>query len=75
MSTPSKSKKSKEKEKSKKKDLHLKKAANVTTKKTPMVKINEEPEEEQKNHYADLDYSSDDGLAMMVQESNTKQVN
>ncbi len=29
----------------------------------------------QKNHYADLDKSSDDGLAMMVQASNSKQVN
>jgi hypothetical protein len=40
-----------------------------------MVKINKEPEETQKNHYADLDYSSDDGSAMMVQASNSKQVN
>ena len=47
----------------------------MTIKKTPMVKINEEPEEVHKNHYADLDYSSDNGSAMMVQVSNSKQVN
>jgi hypothetical protein len=40
-----------------------------------MVQINEEPEEVQTNHYVDLDYSSDNGLAMMVQVSNSKQVN
>ncbi len=63
------------KEKSQMKDLHVTKATNVTTKKTPLVKINKEPEEAQKNHYADLDYLSDDSLAMMVQASNSKQVN
>ncbi len=62
-------------EKSQKNDLPLTQAINVTTKKIPMVKINKEPEEVQKNHYADLDYSSDNGLAMMVQASNIKQVN
>jgi hypothetical protein len=55
------------KEKSQKKDLHSTKATNVTTKNTPMVKINKEPKEMQKNHYVDLKYSSDNGLAMMVQ--------
>jgi hypothetical protein len=40
-----------------------------------MVKINEEPEEAQKNQYADLDYLSDDSSTMMVQVSNSKQVN
>jgi hypothetical protein len=63
------------KEKSQKKDLYSTKATNVTTKMTPMVKINKEPEEVQKNHYADLDNSSDDGSAIMVQATNSKQVN
>jgi hypothetical protein len=64
----------KEKEKSQKKDLHSTKGSNVTTKKTPMVRIDEK-KEDKKNRYKDLDYSSDDGLAMMVQASNNKQVN
>jgi hypothetical protein len=38
-----------------------------------MVKINEKPEAQ--NHFVDLDYSSDNGLVMMVQASNSKQVN
>jgi hypothetical protein len=63
------------KEKSQEKDLHSTKATNVTTKKTPMVKINEEPEKTQKNHYADHNYLSDDGSAMMVHASDSKQVN
>jgi hypothetical protein len=40
-----------------------------------MIKINKKPEEVQKNHYSDLNYWSDDGLTMMVQASNSKQVN
>ncbi len=55
----------KEKEKSQKKGLHFTKKSDET-KKTPIVKINEKPKV---NHYADLDYSSDDGSAMMVQAS------
>jgi hypothetical protein len=39
-----------------------------------MVRINEK-KEDKKNRYKDLDYLSDDSLAMMVQASNNKQVN
>jgi hypothetical protein len=46
----------------------------MTTKKTPMVQIDKK-EEDKKNHYKDLDYLSDNGLAMMVQALNNKQVN
>jgi hypothetical protein len=48
--------------KSMKMDLHSTKAINTTTKKTPMVHINEEPEvvEQSDNPYTDLDHSSDD---------------
>jgi len=49
------------KEKSIKKDLHSTKGSESNSKKTPSVAINES-----KNSYADLDYSSDDGSAMMV---------
>jgi hypothetical protein len=67
------SKSKKEKEKSQKKDLHSTKRNDETTKKTPIVKIEEKSKV---NHYADLDYSLDNGLAMMVQaSSNNKQVN
>jgi predicted aspartyl protease len=41
------------KEKSIKKDLHSTKSSSTTSKKTPMVRINEKQNE---NHYADLDY-------------------
>ncbi len=57
-----------------KKDLHSTKSSSTTSKKMPMVTINEKQNE---NHYADLDYQSDDddGSAMMVQATNNKQVN
>jgi hypothetical protein len=60
-------------EKGIKKDLHSTKADNVTTSKTmPMVTSHEE---KNKNHYANLVYSTDEGSAMMVQTTNKKQVN
>jgi hypothetical protein len=66
------SKSKKEKEKSQKKDLHSTKRSDETAK-TLIVKINKKPET---RHMTDLDYSLDDGSAMMVQVShNNKQVN
>ena len=64
----------KEKEKSHKKDLHSTKGNDAPTKKTPTVRINESSEAKN-NSYDDLDYSSDDGSAMMVQVLNNKQLN
>ena len=56
------------KEKSIKKDLHSTKGSDSDVKKTPKVIINES-----KNHFANLDYSSDDGSAMMVLASKSDQ--
>ena len=64
----------KEKEKSQNKDLHSTKGNNATTKKTLVVQI-DETSEAKNNPYQDLNYSLDDGLAMMVQASDIKQVN
>jgi hypothetical protein len=48
----------------------------MTTKKTPMICINKEPEVKQSdNHYADLKYSSNNASAMMVQATKSNQVN
>ena len=61
-----------------KKDLHSMQATNKTTKKTPIVRINDQPEIKAiENHYASLDdYTSDKGSALMVQaKSNNRQVN
>ncbi len=64
----SKSKKEKDAAKSKeKKDLHSVQRDDATTKKTPIVRVNET--DAGNNCYHDLDYSSDDGSAMMVQAS------
>ena len=62
------------KEKSQKKDLHSMKGGDATTKRTPMVTINNK-KEGGKNRYNDLEYSSDEGSAMMVLASKNKQVN
>ncbi len=56
--------------KSQKKDLHSVQREDANTKKTPIVRI-DESEAGQNNRYHDLDYSSDDGSAMMVQASNS----
>jgi hypothetical protein len=56
------------KEKSIKKDLHLTKGSDSDVKETSKVVINET-----KNYFADLDYSSDDGSAMMVLASKSDQ--
>ena len=71
----SESKKEKDAAKSQtKKDLHSVQKEDATTKKTPIVRVDES--EAEKNRYHDLDYSSDDGSAMMVQasDSNSKLV-
>ena len=47
-----------------------------STKKTPIVRINKDPEVKViDNHYSDLNYSSDDASAMMVHAPSSNQVN
>ena len=65
------------KEKSQKKDLHSAKGSEKTDIKTPTVTFtdNKDRKESSKNCYKDLDYSSDEGSAMMVVASENLQVN
>ncbi len=68
------SKSQKEKEaKTQKKDLHSVQREDAATKKNPIVWINE-LEAGTNNHYQDLDYLSDDSLAMMVQAPNNNKL-
>ena len=60
-----------------KKELHSTQSTSESTKKTPVVRINEEPEIKSydKNRFSDLNYSSDDASAMMVHAPSSDQVN
>jgi hypothetical protein len=59
-----------------KRELHSTQSANESTKKTPVVRINEEPEIKViDNRYSDLNYSSDEASAMMVHAPSRDQVN
>ena len=50
-----------------KKELHSTQSTNESTKKTPVVRTNKEPEVKViDNRYSDLNYSSDEASAMMV---------
>jgi len=60
-----------------KKELHSTQSTNKSTKKTPEVCINEEPEIKSydKNRFSDLNYSSDGASAKMVHAPSSDQVN